>query len=209
MSTKFEKILIGGLIIVTVGGITYTVKTSKTPPTVKTEIIQTDEGTVKVDYQQMILSELHQETSLVIASNKIELPVTQTEKHWYGNKKQDINFYAIGRYSIDLSKITEDNVIVNDSNRTITIYISKPVKNVELLENETQFSEVEKGFFVWGNIKYTFEEVESMKYQVKCDMLVKMEDLMGQVKESASNSIQRMLLSITGNKYSVKVIFIE
>ena len=35
MSTKFEKILIGGLIIVTVGGITYTVRTSKTPPTVK------------------------------------------------------------------------------------------------------------------------------------------------------------------------------
>lgn len=209
MTNKVEKALIGGLIVVTVGGVIYTMGGSNAPPTVKTEIVQTNEGAVQLDYKQMVLNELQQESRLVIASNKIKLPVTQTERHWYGSKKQDVTFYAIGRYSLDLSKLSDDNVVVNNDSRIITVYLSKPCLDVELLENETQFSKLDNDLFAFGDIKYTFKEVEAMKYSVKCDMLLKMEDMLEQVKVQAGNSVQRLLLSITKDNYNVKVVFID
>ena len=209
MSKGMIKLVAGGLVLVTIGGSCYYLGNSTQPPTyVKTEIIQTHDD-IKIDYQEMIVSELQQEEQIIIASNKIELPVKQTEKHWYGSKSQEITFSAIGRYVIDLKTINEDNVVVNENSKSITIYIGKPTKMVELLENETKFGEVEKGILVFGNIEYTLEEVELMKHQVKCDMLVKMDDLMEQAETTASNSIKRIITTVTKNNYDIKIVFIK
>ena len=210
MSKGMIKLVAGGLVLVTIGGSCYYLGNSTQPPTyVKTEIVQTHDNDIKIDYQEMIVSELQQEEQIIIASNKIELPVKQTEKHWYGSKSQEITFSAIGRYVIDLKTINEDNVVVNENSKSITIYIGKPTKMVELLENETKFGEVEKGILVFGNIEYTLEEVEAMKHQVKCDMLVKMDDLMEQAETAASNSIKRIITTVTKNNYDIKIVFIK
>lgn len=210
MNKEMVKLVVGGLVVITIGTSCYYLGNNTSPPTyVKTEIVQTHDNEVKIDYQEMIVSELQQEQQIIIASNKIQLPVKQTEKHWYGSKSQEITFSAIGRYVIDLNTINEDNVAVNESSKSITFYIGKPIKMVELLEDETQFSEVEKGLFTWGNIEYTLEEVESMKHQVKCDMLVKMDDLMEQAEKVASNSIKKIIVDLTKNSYDVKIVFIK
>ena len=210
MSKRMIKLVVGGLVLVTIGGSCYYLGNSTQPPTyVKTEIVQTHDNDIKIDYQEMIVSELQQEEQIIIASNKIELPVKQTEKHWYGSKSQEITFSAIGRYVIDLKTINEDNVVVNENSKSITIYIGKPIKMVELLENETKFGEVEKGILVFGNIEYTLEEVEAMKHQVKCDMLVKMDDLMEQAETVASNSIKKIITTVTKNNYDIRIIFIK
>ena len=210
MSKRMIKLVVGGLVLVTIGGSCYYLGNSTQPPTyVKTEIVQTHDNDIKIDYQEMIVSELQQEEQIIIASNKIELPVKQTEKHWYGSKSQEITFSAIGRYVIDLKTINEDNVVVNENSKSITIYIGKPTKMVELLENETKFGEVEKGILVFGNIEYTLEEVEAMKHQVKCDMLVKMDDLMEQAETVASNSIKKIITTVTKNNYDIRIIFIK
>ena len=210
MSKRMIKLVVGGLVLVTIGGSCYYLGNSTQPPTyVKTEIVQTHDNDIKIDYQEMIVSELQQEEQIIIASNKIELPVKQTEKHWYGSKSQEITFSAIGRYVIDLKTINEDNVVVNENSKSITIYIGKPTKMVELLENETKFGEVEKGILVFGNIEYTLEEVEAMKHQVKCDMLVKMDDLMEQAETVASNSIKKIITTVTKNNYDIRIIYIK
>ena len=210
MNKGIAKLVTGTLIVTSIGGVSYYLGNSTQPPTyVKTEIVQTHDNDIKIDYQEMIVSELQQEEQIIIASNKIELPVKQTEKHWYGSKSQEITFSAIGRYVIDLKTINEDNVVVNENSKSITIYIGKPTKMVELLENETKFGEVEKGILVFGNIEYTLEEVEAMKHQVKCDMLVKMDDLMEQAETAASNSIKRIITTVTKNNYDIKIVFIK
>ena len=212
MNKGMTKLVSGILLLTTVGGVSYYIGSSNStqPPTyVKTEIVQTHDNDIKIDYQEMIVSELQQEEQIIIASNKIELPVKQTEKHWYGSKSQEITFSAIGRYVIDLKTINEDNVVVNENSKSITIYIGKPIKMVELLENETKFGEVEKGILVFRNIEYTLEEVEAMKHQVKCDMLVKMDDLMEQAETAASNSIKKIITTITKNNYDIKIVFIK
>ena len=83
LNKEMVKLVAGGLVLVTIGGSCFYLGYSAQPPTyVKTEIVQVRNNEIKMDYQEMVISELQQEEQIIIASNKIELPVKQTEKHW-------------------------------------------------------------------------------------------------------------------------------
>ena len=210
MNKGITKLVVGGLIITT-GGVCYQLGYSSniSPPTYKTEIIQTQDDEVKINYKEIILEELHEEAQLIICSNKMIIPMTFEENHWYGAKTQDIEFSAMGKWIIDFSKITSDNVVINENNKEITIYMSKPIKEVQLLEEETAFGEVKKGMFVFGDIVHTPEEYESIKHNIKCQALTKMMDMDEQAEKEASNSIEKILYLTKQSHYDIKIVFIK
>ena len=211
MSKGMEKLVAGGLVVITIGGVCYNLgyNSNTSPPTYKTEIVQTQDNEVKINYKDIILEELHEEAQLIICSNKMIIPMTFEENHWYGDKTQDIEFSAMGKWIIDFSKITSDNVVINENNKEITIYMSKPIKEVQLLEEETSFGEVKKGIFVFGDIVHTPEEYESIKHNVKCQALTKMIDMDEQAEKTASNSIEKILYLTKQNNYDIKIVFIK
>ena len=210
MNKGITKLVVGGLIITT-GGVCYQLGYSSniSPPTYKTEIIQTQDDEVKINYKEIIVEELHKESQLIICSNKMIIPMTFEENHWYGDKTQDIEFSAMGKWIIDFSKITSDNVIINENNKEITIYMSKPIKEVQLLEEETSFGEVKKGIFVFGDIVHTPEEYENIKHNIKCEALTKMIDMDEQAEKAASNSIKRIITTVVKQNYDIKIVFIK
>lgn len=211
MSKGMEKLVAGTLLLTTVGGVSYYIGSSSntSPPTYKTEIVQTQDDEVKINYKDIIVEELHEEAQLIICSNKMIIPMTFEENHWYGDKTQDIEFSAIGKWIIDFSKITSDNVAINENNKEITIYLTRPIKEVQLLEEETAFGEVKKGMFVFGNIVHTPEEYESIKHNIKCEALTKMMDMDEQAEKTASNSIEKILYLTKQNNYDIKIVFIK
>ena len=211
MSKGMEKLVAGTLLLTTIGGVSYYIGSSSntSPPTYKTEIVQTQDDEIKINYKEIILEELHEESQLIICSNKMIIPMTFEENHWYGDKTQDIEFSAIGKWIIDFSKITSDNVVINENNKEITIYMSKPIKEVQLLEEETAFGEVKKGMFVFGDIVHTPEEYESIKHNIKCEALTKMIDMDEQAEKTASNSIEKILYLTKQNNYDIKIVFIK
>ena len=174
----------------------------------KTTIVN-QENKVRIDYKQIILDELIEQKQIIIASNKMRIPFVQTEKHWWGDKSQEIEFSAIGRFVVDLDKLNNQDIIVDEASKTVTIYMTKPTKMVELLEDETKFGETKKGLLVWGDIEYTLEEVESIKHEVKCDALVEMDKLMEQAKECAKNSIESIIRIVIKDDYQVNVRWVE
>ena len=210
MNKGITKLVVGGLIITT-GGICYNLgySSNTSPPTYKTEIVQTQDNEVKINYKDIILEELHEESQLIICSNKMIIPMTFEENHWYGDKTQDIEFSAIGKWIIDFSKITSDNVVINENNKEITIYMSKPIKEIQLLEEETSFGEVKKGIFVFGDIVHTPEEYEGIKHNIKCQALTKMMDMDEQAEKEASNSIEKILYLTKQSHYDIKIVFIK
>ena len=210
MNKGITKLVVGGLIIAT-GGVCYNLgyNNNTSPPTYKTEIVKTNDDEVKINYKDIILEELHEEAQLIICSNKMIIPMTFEENHWYGDKTQDIEFSAIGKWIIDFSKITSDNVVINENNKEITIYMSKPIKEVQLLEEETAFGEVKKGMFVFGDIVHTPEEYESIKHNIKCQALTKMMDMDEQAEKAASNSIEKILYLTKQSHYDIKIVFIK
>ena len=211
MSKGMEKLVAGTLLLTTVGGVSYYIGSGSntSPPTYKTEIIQTNNDEAKINYKDIIVEELHEEAQLIICSNKMIIPMTFEENHWYGDKTQDIEFSAMGKWIIDFSKITSDNVAINENNKEITIYLTRPIKEVQLLEEETAFGEVKKGMFVFGDIVHTPEEYESIKHNIKCQALTKMIDMDEQAEKTASNSIKRIITTITKNNYDIKIVFIK
>ena len=210
MNKGITKLVVGGLIITT-GGVCYNLgyNNNTSPPTYKTEIVQTQDDEVKINYKEIIVEELREEAQLIICSNKMIIPMTFEENHWYGDKTQDIEFSTIGKWIIDFSKITSDNVVINENNKEITIYMSKPIKEVQLLEEETAFGEVKKGIFVFGDIVHTPEEYEEIKHNIKCQALTKMIDMDEQAEKAASNSIKRIITTVTKNNYDIKIVFIK
>ena len=210
MNKGITKLVVGGLIITT-GGVCYNLgyNNNTSPPTYKTEIIQTQDDEVKINYKEIIVEELHEESQLIICSNKMIIPMTFEENHWYGDKTQDIEFSAMGKWIIDFSKITSDNVVINENNKEITIYMSRPIKEVQLSEEETTFGEVKKGMFVFGDIVHTPEEYEGIKHNIKCQALTKMMDMDEQAEKAASNSIKRIITTVTKNNYDIKIVFIK
>ena len=211
MSKGMEKLVAGTLLLTTVGGVSYYIGSGSntSPPTYKTEIIQTNNDEAKINYKDIIVEELHEEAQLIICSNKMIIPMTFEENHWYGDKTQDIEFSAMGKWIIDFSKITSDNVVINENNKEITIYMSKPIKEVQLLEEETAFGEVKKGMFVFGDIVHTPEEYEGIKHNIKCQALTKMIDMDEQAEKTASNSIEKILYLTKQSHYDIKIVFIK
>ena len=210
MNKGITKLVVSGLIITT-GGVCYNLgyNNNTSPPTYKTEIVQTQDDEIKINYKDIILEELHEEAQLIICSNKMIIPMTFEENHWYGDKTQDIEFSAMGKWIIDFSKITSDNIVMNENSKSITIFLSKPIKEVQLLEEETSFGEVKKGMFVFGDIVHTPEEYESIKHNIKCQALTKMIDMDEQAEKAANNSIKKIITTITKNNYDIKIVFIK
>ena len=210
MSKGITKLVVGGLIITT-GGVCYNLgySNNSSPPTYKTEIVQTQDDEIKINYKEIIVEELHEEAQLIICSNKMIIPMTFEENHWYGDKTQDIEFSAMGKWIIDFSKITSDNIVMNENSKSITIFLSRPIKEVQLLEEETSFGEVKKGIFVFGDIVHTPEEYENIKHNIKCQALTKMMDMDEQAEKAASNSIKKIITTITKNNYDIKIVFIK
>ena len=211
MSKGMTKLVASGLIVVTIGGVSYYVgSTSQPPPTVvRTEIVQTKEGKVEVDYKEIIAEGLQQEAQLIICSNKMTIPMSFEQSHWYGSAKKDIEFSAIGKWTIDFSKITSDNIVMNENSKSITIFLSKPIKDVTLLEEETKFEKTENKWFCFGDIEYTAEEYESVKHNIKCEALANMIDLDEQVKDCAKESIHKIITTVTRTDYDIRIIYIE
>lgn len=211
MNKGMAKLVASGLMVVTIGGVSYYVgSTSQPPPTVvRTEIVQTKEGKVEVDYKEIIAEGLQQEAQLIICSNKMTIPMSFEQSHWYGSAKKDIEFSAIGKWTIDFSKITSDNIVMNENSKSITIFLSKPTKSVELLEDETKFEKTENKWFCFGDIEYTAEEYESVKHNIKCEALANMIDLDEQVKNCAKESIHKIITTVTRTDYDIRIIYIE
>ena len=211
MHKKIANLVTGGLVITAIGTSCFYLGNNNTsPPTVvRTEIVQTKEGKVEVDYKEIIAEGLQQESQLIICSNKMTIPMSFEQSHWYGSAKKDIKFSAIGKWTIDFSKITSDNIVMNENSKNITIYISRPIKSVELLEDETKFSDTQNKWFCFGDIEYTAEEYESIKYNIKCEALTNMIDLDEQVKDCAKESIHKIITTVTRIDYDIKIVFIE
>ena len=210
MNKGIAKLVTGGLIVISVGTSCFYLGANNSPPTVvRTEIVQTKEGKVEVNYKEIIAEGLQQESQLIICSNKMTIPMSFEQNHWYGSAKKDIEFSAIGKWTIDFSKITSDNIVINENSKSITIFLSRPIKSVELLEDETKFEKTENKWFCFGDIEYTAEEYESIKYNIKCEALTNMIDLDEQVKDCAKESIHKIITTVTRIDYDIRIIYIE
>ena len=214
MKNKGVKIAIASaLITTTIGGVLIGVdklSQGETENIRKTTIVKTNENAVRIDYKEIILEELITTKQIIVATNKMRMPFIHTEKYWLGERKQEVEFSAVGRFIVDLDKLNSEDILIDDNSKTVTIYMTKPIKDVTLLEDETKFGETQKSWYLVNkDIEYSLEQVESIKHQVKCDALTLMLDLEDQAKESARQSIEGIIRMVTNNNYQINIRWVR
>ena len=214
MKNKGVKIAIASaLITTTIGGVLIGVdklSQGETENIRKTTIVKTNENAVRIDYKEIILEELVTTKQIIVATNKMRIPFIHTEKYWVGERKQEVEFLAVGRFIVDLDKLNSEDILIDDNSKTVTIYMTKPIKDVTLLEDETKFGETQKSWYLMNkDIEYSLEQVESIKHQVKCDALSLMLDLEDQAKESARQSIEGIIRMVTNNNYQINIRWVR
>ena len=123
-------------------------------------------------------------------------------------KEQTIKFKSECIFKVDLTKLTKDNVVINENE--IKIFIAEPTLDVSFLEDKTEFGEVETKWYDLGNkIDMTMEEMENIKAKLKDEIYISAMEELETAKEKTASAIESVLLNLTKENYTVNVIFIK
>lgn len=163
-------------------------------------------------HKEVITSKFESVQKIQVIQTSISQQITISQGMKSGVFKNDkiITFNGIGQYIIDLNKIHDENIVIDDDNRIVTIFTTKPTVEVELLEEKTEFQD-DKGKLSFWNVKLTPEESEKYKYEVKNQMKDSLlnEKYDSIVSVKAKESLESLLLKATGYKYKIIINFVE
>ena len=104
-------------------------------------------------------------------------------------KCKTVTFYANCSYSIDLSKITEKDITIDNANKQITIFIPNPeIFSLNIDESKTKYSEPELGLLRFGDIQLSSEE-----------------SLYTQAISNAKDSLEKLIYNLTEENYTISI----
>ena len=84
------------------------------------------------------------------------------------SRQQDVTAFGTGIYTIDLSQITKNDIVVDKKEYTVTVTVPHPVLDTVAIDPEkTVIASQTSGFLSFGSIKLTEEQHKQI--EMKCD----------------------------------------
>ena len=145
---------------------------------------------------------------------EIELSQTLTVDNTYFNldifkKSKKITFFANCSYSIDFSSLSNNNIKINNSTKDIKITVPKiDIFSIDIDENKTIYGDKEVGFFRFGDLKLSSEEINEL-YSSANDMFRKQmnnQNFFNQTLQNSQKSLEALLFNLTGEHYNITLI---
>lgn len=127
-------------------------------------------------------------------------------------KSKTITFFAKCSYSIDFSTITTKDIILDNTNKHITISILSPeIFGLHIDENKTKYSEPELGLLRFGDIHLSSEEFGDLRVKLYDEFKRKMqdEDLQTQAISNTKDSLEALIYNLIGEHYTIDVKTID
>ncbi len=118
-------------------------------------------GYTKIDFQNAVLGEAREKQELVVLEQDVKVDTEVSNA--FANieilkKTKTIHSYGTGVYTVDMSQITTEKVVVDDAARTVTIIIPHTVlQYVNVDPTKTEFEETEQLIPI-GDLKLTAEQ---------------------------------------------------
>lgn len=208
ISKKTKKVLASILLALSIFGIgNFTSNFIKQQKEAKqyTNTIVVDD--IKVLEEKAVVEDIQELGNLEILKLNVNKNIKIKEGKVF-KKEQTIKFKSECIFKIDLTKLTKDNVIVNENE--IRIYVAEPTLDVSFLEDKTEFGEVQTKWYDLGDkIDMTMEEMENIKSKLKDEIYVSAMEELETAKEKTTSAIEGVLLNLTKENYKVNVIFIK
>lgn len=125
---------------------------------------------------------------------------------------QDIVYEGDAQYTVDLSQLSEDDFIVNNELKTLTVRIPYAVLDpINIRDDQIKFRDVKKGWAAPKDIKMTAEENTQLRIQVSDKMKAKLidEDIVALANKNAKIVVADLLAATVHSidpEFSVVVV---
>ncbi|HEY5562395.1 MAG TPA: DUF4230 domain-containing protein [Clostridiaceae bacterium] len=163
-------------------------------------IINSTDSSEKFISKETLVKDIKISQKLI--TTEIDLKDTEVIDDSWGNldifkKYQNIYFYGKGVYTLDLSVLKAENIIVNTENNTISLNSPRPTVDMIVIdENKTEYTSTETGLLRFGNIKLSPEDNQLLTTHVKSKMKTMMEESINyQVAEENTKTVLKNLVN--------------
>lgn len=134
-----------------------------------------------VDFQAPIILAHGKESRLIVHTADLSETISFGNEGWgafkWNSTYQKATYHGIAEYTVDLSKLSEEDFIVNNEQKILTVRIPYAVLSpINILNDKTQFYDPEKGWAGPKNVQLTAEELNNVMIEVKEKMKAQLID---------------------------------
>ncbi|MBR5731756.1 MAG: DUF4230 domain-containing protein [Firmicutes bacterium] len=132
-------------------------------------------GYTAADFAEAVLKDRTQLRKLSVMSYKVSDAATITveglAKLKMFSKNQIITYHGTAVYTIDLSTLTSDSILLDDYNKKVTIIIPHAqLEPINIQAEDIEYGDVEKGFLAFGSIKLEPEVMARIQSEAQAKM---------------------------------------
>lgn len=172
-------------------------------------------GYSRFDFSNGILGESREKSEFVVLEQDVS--VTSRVSQALANlalfeKSQLIRSYGTGVYTVDLSKLKEDDVALDNEQKTVTVTIPHATLCYLTVDvDKTEYEETQKAIFAFGDIKLTNEQMGLLEQSIQDAMRAELEtaDMLAKADAFAVTQVQKLFLPLVqavADDYSVVIL---
>lgn len=162
---------------------------------------------IKVTFQKAILGKASEEANLIVMKQNLSVNASLEKEGLFGwdvfKKNKNVTYRGKAIYTVNLKQIRENDIIINEEEKTITLYVPTP-EMYDLAVDPSDFSlgDTEKGFLSFGDMKFTLEEaffiesqaIENLKKEAEKDeQIIKATKI---AKDKINNLFQKTIIAV-------------
>lgn len=174
-------------------------------------------GRTIVEFSDVICEEFNKESELVVSSVEASCETTVKQTGAFDldafNKYQTFIYKATGRFSVDLSEMSEQSISMDEENKIITISIPHAkMMPVDIDPSKFTAKDTQSGFLAFGSLKFTANEYNSIETECKKKLeegintkenrLMADENALEEIK-----NIYEPIVKAVDDEYSLEVVF--
>ena len=138
-------------------------------------------GYKAVDFQDAILGDSSKLKKIEVYRQEVSDATTTTDTGLFNlsvfSKNQIITYKGTAVYTVDLSGMKNSDIVLDEENRIVTIYIPHAKQEeINILEKDINYGDVEKGLLAIGDIKMTPEQLNEIQAGARAKMQEKLNE---------------------------------
>ena len=169
------------------------------------------------DFKDPIIIAHGKDARLIVYTAELSEVVSMADEGWGGFKwnstYQEAKYFGQAEYTVDLSQLSEEDFIVNNEQKILTVRIPYAVLSpINILNDKTKFKDTEKGWLGPKEVKMTSEELNKIMLEVEEKMKAQLidENIMAKANEEAKVVVAELLtatIQAVDPEFTVVVVF--
>ncbi|HRX59381.1 MAG TPA: DUF4230 domain-containing protein [Eubacteriales bacterium] len=208
-------VLLALIVFYKVGGLLESRLNIEVPESLSAFMPDETMGYSQIDFSNAVLGESRAKSDFVVLEQ--DVTVTSRVSQALANlalfeKYQIIRSYGTGVYTVDLSKLTADDVTVDETLQQVTVTIPHAALAYVTVDVEkTEYEETEKALFAFGEIKLTNEQLNLLEQSIDEAMHAQLEtaDMLAKADAHAISQVQKLLEPVVQSVAADYIVSVE